>query len=194
MSKGQPHTPGLPHYTHLIGLHAVRIVGRKDVFVALDRATTQAEQSTRKAIQGIGLFMQNEIVRDSDVFPTRRVNDQFSFVYITQSLTRVERGHLGDFPMEAGLLEVTDEIFHFTPEVMYLARLHQFGANHPVQEVRMKYKATLTLFKKQYPRTLRFMEAHDFRWEDCSPLANWDKALAQWPQNFRWAIKERKKY
>jgi len=47
---------GLPHYTHLIGLHAVRvaatartapIVSRQDVFVALDRATTQAEQSTR---------------------------------------------------------------------------------------------------------------------------------------------------
>ncbi len=47
---------GLPHYTHLIGLHAVRVaadaytaptISRKDVFVALDRATTQAEQSTR---------------------------------------------------------------------------------------------------------------------------------------------------
>jgi hypothetical protein len=48
---------GLPHYTHLVGLHAVRVaalhqiaplvVSRKDVFDALDRATTQAEQSTR---------------------------------------------------------------------------------------------------------------------------------------------------
>jgi len=46
---------GLPHYTHLIGLHAVRVaalgqtpvVSRKSVFTALDRATTQAEQSTR---------------------------------------------------------------------------------------------------------------------------------------------------
>lgn len=46
---------GLPHYTHLIGLHAVRVaagtkttrVSRKSVFTALDRATMQAEQSTR---------------------------------------------------------------------------------------------------------------------------------------------------
>jgi len=48
---------GLPHYTHLVGLHAVRVaavnshapilVTRKDVFTALDRATTQTEQSTR---------------------------------------------------------------------------------------------------------------------------------------------------
>lgn len=46
---------GLPHYTHLIGLHSVRvsaerislIVSRKDVFTALHRATAQAEQSTR---------------------------------------------------------------------------------------------------------------------------------------------------
>jgi hypothetical protein len=47
---------GLPHYTHLIGLHAVRVaadsmtapkIDRGNVFTALDRATTQAEQSTR---------------------------------------------------------------------------------------------------------------------------------------------------
>lgn len=46
---------GLPHYTHLIGLHSVRVaaedssmvVSRKDVFTALHRATAQAEQSTR---------------------------------------------------------------------------------------------------------------------------------------------------
>ena len=46
---------GLPHYTHLIGLHAVRVaalnqtttISRKTVFTALDKATTQAEQSTR---------------------------------------------------------------------------------------------------------------------------------------------------
>lgn len=46
---------GLPHYTHLVGLHAVREaatdetteISRKHVFTALDRATTQAEQSTR---------------------------------------------------------------------------------------------------------------------------------------------------
>lgn len=48
---------GLPHYTHLVGLHAVRVtaahmtapvvVSRKDVFDALAKATTQAEQSTR---------------------------------------------------------------------------------------------------------------------------------------------------
>ena len=47
---------GLPHYTHLIGLHAVRvaakagtapIIDRSNVFRALDRATTEAEQSTR---------------------------------------------------------------------------------------------------------------------------------------------------
>lgn len=46
---------GLPHYTHLIGLNAVRVaaldgtnvISRKNVFTALDRATTQAEQSAR---------------------------------------------------------------------------------------------------------------------------------------------------
>jgi hypothetical protein len=48
---------GLPHYTHLIGLHAVRAaaqkrfsrqIRREDVFIALEEATKQAEQSARE--------------------------------------------------------------------------------------------------------------------------------------------------
>jgi hypothetical protein len=48
---------GLPHYTHLIGLHAVRVaakenyssqIERDDVFKALEGATKQAEQSARE--------------------------------------------------------------------------------------------------------------------------------------------------
>lgn len=147
-----------------------------------------------KEIEAIGLFMQNGIVKDSDIFPTRKFNDRCSFVYITQSLTRVERGEVGDFPMEAWIIEETDEIYHFTPEVMYLKQLHHFATNHPVLKVRRKYKATLILFKKQYPRTLKFLEAHGFRLKDCSPAAAWSKAVAQWPENFRWAVKKRKEY
>jgi hypothetical protein len=48
---------GLPHYTHLIGLHAVRFavgvnysrtIHREDVFKALEQATKQAEQTARE--------------------------------------------------------------------------------------------------------------------------------------------------
>jgi hypothetical protein len=48
---------GLPHYTHLIGLHTVRVaatqrysreIERRDVFTALEQATKQAEQSARQ--------------------------------------------------------------------------------------------------------------------------------------------------
>jgi Cdc6-like AAA superfamily ATPase len=48
---------GLPHYAHLIGLNAVRVaaiknysrrIERADVFMALEEATKQAEQSTRE--------------------------------------------------------------------------------------------------------------------------------------------------
>lgn len=150
--------------------------------------------NTEKTIQAIGLFMQKDIVGDSDIFPTLRFNDQYSFVFLTQSLTRVERGDVGEFPLDAWLVEQTDELYLFTPEVLYLKQLHHFGQTHPVLKVRDKYKATLDLFRKQYPKTLSFLEAHDFRVEDCSPSANWSKALAQWPQKFDWAVKERKDY
>jgi hypothetical protein len=147
-----------------------------------------------KDIQAIGLFMQKDIVKDSDIFPTLPLNDECSFVFITQSLTRVERGDLGEFPLDAWLVEQTEELYLLTPDVLYLKQLHYFGENHPVQKVREKYKATLTLFRQQYPRTMAFLEAHNFKLEDCSPSADWSKAVAQWPQSYDWAVKERKYY
>jgi hypothetical protein len=147
-----------------------------------------------KTIQAIGLFMQNDIIKDSDIFPTTPFGDDYSFVYITQSLTRVEEGQIGELPVDAWLMEDTDELYHFTPEVFYLRRLKHFADNHAHLKVREKYNATLNLYKLQYPKTIAFLDANDFKLEACSPKADWAKAIEQWPQAFDWAVKERKDY
>jgi hypothetical protein len=150
--------------------------------------------NVEKDIKAIGLFMQNDIIKDSDVFPTRSFAKDFNFVYITQSLTRVEEGHVGELPAIAWLMEDTDEIFHFTPEVLYLKRLRHHANNHPHESVREKYRATFKLFEQQYPKTLAFLEAHDFNIESCSPDADWGKAIEQWPQTYEWAVMQRTIY
>lgn len=149
---------------------------------------------SEKNIQAIGLFMQNEIVADSNIFPTTRFNDEFSFVFITQTLTRLEADFGGEFPVDAWLFESTGETYLATPEILYLKQLSYFAANHPVVQVRHKYETTLKLFKKQYPKTISFLEKNDFVAKALSPLADWDAPRKQWPQSFGWAIKEREEF
>jgi hypothetical protein len=146
---------------------------------------------SEKQIPAIGLFMHNSLTFESDIFPTRKFNEQFSFVFITQALTRLETDFGGEFPQEGWIFDETDETFLATPEVLYLERLAYFAANHPVLKVREKHETTLKLFKEHYPKTFYFLEHHNFDVHTLSPTAGWDKALAQWPQSFSWAIKKR---
>lgn len=149
---------------------------------------------SEKNIQAIGLFMQNKIIADSDIFPSVQFDDEFSFVFITQSLTRLERNYGGQFPVSAWPIEGTDEIYLITPEVLYLKQLSYFAANHPVPQVRTKYERTLKLLRGQYPKTISFFEQNRFDVRAISPSANWSKALEQWPQSFEWAVRERKEH
>src|SRR5207249_8101728 len=112
----------------------------------------------------------------------------------TQALTRLETDFGGEFPSEAWLMEDTDETFLATPEVLYLKQLAHFAAKHPLTTVREKHETTLKLFRSQYPKTISFLEQHDFEVQALSPTANWSAALEQWPQSFGWAIKERTEF
>jgi hypothetical protein len=147
-----------------------------------------------KQIQAVGLFMENNIVVDSNIFPSMRFNDQFSFVFITQALTRLEEYYGGEFPTKAWLFDSTDETYLVAPEVLYLKKLSHFATRHPIAKVRKKHKTTLGILKKRYPQTIRFLEKHNFNPRKLAPGAEWGKALAQWPQDFGWAVKVRKEY
>ncbi len=150
--------------------------------------------SSETSLKAIGLFMYKELVADSDIFPTTPFTENFHFVYITQSLSRIERGDLGNLPVEAWLMEETDELYLITPEVLYLQRLMHFALHHPASSVRVKYSRTLDLFRQQYPRTLDFLQQHNFKIEALAPSADWSMSLGQWPQRYDWAVKSRTDY
>ena len=154
------------------------------------QALIDAHESEKK-IKAIGLFMHKSIIEDSVIFSTAEINEDFSFVFITQHLTTLEEEYGGLFPVDSELIEDTDQVYLLTPEVLYLGRIAHFASSHSVPSVRAKYEATLDLFRHQYPETISFLEGNGFDVRAISPSADWSKAIAQWPQEYGWAVKER---
>jgi hypothetical protein len=146
-----------------------------------------------KEIKAIGLFIHKSIENDCDVFDTRAYNDNFSFVYITQSIGQIERFH-GKLPLDRFELEQTDLIWRLTPEVLYLHQIYVQMQNHPNETVREKYANTWKLLRIQYPNTTEQLVAVNFNLDSVCPGASWKEVLARYPEDCSYAITSREEY
>jgi hypothetical protein len=63
--------------------------------------------ASKNSLKGIGLFVDRALVRDSRIFGSVPWDDICNFVFITQSLTRVEDFWGGVFPLDRVELEET---------------------------------------------------------------------------------------
>lgn len=156
-------------------------------------ALINAYQS-EKDIQAIGLFMHRSIATDSDIFKGVTFNEQYNFVFITQSFNSVEDLYGGFFPMDKTLIEGTELIYHLVPEVLYLKQLSHWATAHESEKVRQKYSNTLALFRARYPKTLKHLEATKFDLESISPGASWAKVASRFPEDYAWAVETRISY
>lgn len=147
-----------------------------------------------KTLQAVGLFIDRSLVPDSDIFKSVPFDDQYNFVFITQSLNTVEQFWGGRFPLDRVELEETDLIYNLVPEVLYLRDISRLAAFHPDERVRRKHAATLDLFRAQYPRTLRILENNHFEFDPLCPGAKWAAVSAPFPELYSWAVKTRVSY
>ncbi len=147
-----------------------------------------------KDIQAIGLFISKELDKDNDIFRSRPFNDNFNFVYITQSLQRVERDFQGNFPVDAWLFEDTDEIWHIVPEILVMKHIYSNANSGLAQPIKQKYQTTWSFYEKEYPNTLGFLVANAFDVSKMSPNAGWNKVLERYPEDYSWAIETRNEF
>lgn len=147
-----------------------------------------------KEIKAIGLFIDKRIAGDSRIFKAHPYNENFSFVYITQSIERVEYLYGGRLPLDRFELEGTDLIWSLTPELLYVKRVHTQMQTHPAEDARHKYASTWALLKAHYPRTIEQLVAIDFDLEIICPGASWQEVLARFPEDFSSVIESRREY
>ncbi len=149
---------------------------------------------SEKETQAIGLFISKELISENEIFSSRSYNDDFDFVYVTQSLQRVEEDFQGAFPVDAWLLEDTDEIWHIVPEVLMLRHIYSNANSEHPERIKLKYQTTWQFYEKEYPRTVQFLLENHFDVSAMAPSANWDEVLERYPADYSWAVDSRTEF
>lgn len=150
----------------------------------------QAYRSEKK-IKGIGLFMERSLTRYCDIFKTRKFNDEFHFVYVTQALEDLESTSGGAFPFDKDYLEQTDLIWMVTPELLHLVDLYKGASGKLPATVKRKYVNTIRLYEKQYPEVTSFLKENNLDIAKISPSAKWGEVVDRHPERMSHAIKTR---
>lgn len=146
---------------------------------------------SEKTIKAIGLFLDQRLLPYCNIFSARRYNDEFYFVFVTQGLDRLE---LNKLPMPAHYLEDTDLNWDAGPELLHLTDLLRGSMSELPESVVAKYRATVELYKLQYPKIVALLEANNFDISAVSPGADWQKVIDRHPEDCSYAIKTRTEF
>ena len=147
-----------------------------------------------KRIKAIGLFLQSSLREYCDIFPKRRFNAEFDFVYITQALDDLERDSGGQFPLDAWYLEETDLIWMVTPELLHLIDLYTNSESSLPEKVKKKYRASIKFYERRYPAITSFLKDNAFDITRFSPKANWQQVINRHPESMTWAVKTKNEF
>ena len=150
--------------------------------------------NSEKNIKAMGLLISKNVDRYNNIFSTSEFDEDFNFVFVTQSMQRVERDFQGGFPAEAWLFEDTDEIWHIVPEALYVQSLHTNANSALPEQVKEKYRRSLTYYMEEYPKTMGFLLKNNFDVSAMSPKADWKAVLERYPENYSWAIKSKNEF
>ncbi len=149
---------------------------------------------SEKKIKAIGLFLESSLREYCDIFPKRRFDAEFDFVYITQALDDLEQESGGVFPLDAWYIEDTDLIWMVTPELLHLVDLYTHASSTLPESVKRKYRTSIKFFERRYPAVTTFLKNNAFDITKFSPKANWQQVLDRHPEGMAWSVKTRNEF
>lgn len=137
-----------------------------------------------KEVQSTGLFIHESAARYNKIFPVASLSDHLSFVFLNQTLQRLQEYSGGELPMPkdaAWLLVETDMIWHLVFDVRMLQEIHQNMRTHFDPRVRVKFLTTWDFFVQRYPHLLGTLVEEAFSLRAISPDIDWSEAAQRVP-------------
>lgn len=135
--------------------------------------------SREKQIQAVGLFATDSCIARNQVFPSERFSDGLHFVFLHQSLQRLQENTRGSLPSDPLFVVDTDDYHDILWDLSFLASLFKNMREHPDQRVRGKHLATYDLYRRKYPELLAAFEASQFQPECICPKVDWSSRKAR---------------
>lgn len=131
-----------------------------------------------KEVNGMGLFIDKNIIKYNGIFPTTSYDKDLDFVFILQSFDRLYKNTQGELPsIDLLTIDGTDEYWSIKFELKYLKNIYLNSINGIDPKIRSKYLQTYQLFKNHYKLLLTKFEDNDFNYEIINPNANWKEKL-----------------
>lgn len=151
--------------------------------------------NSEKEIKAIGLFLHKDLTEYCDIFKYKEYNENYNFVYVTQSLDDVEFYGGNGYPIPSELIQDTGSEWMIYPEIFHINSMYLESKNvkHPVS-VRNKYKASWEMYCKHYPNITNQLIASENDITSISPEVNWNDVIERHPEDCSYAIESRKEF
>lgn len=140
---------------------------------------------SEKDIPCTGLFIDSSCQQYNNIFPVEKYNDEFSFVYLNQSLDTLLSGELGDIPIDGGILFQTDSQWNLAKDIIFLSSIYKLMRTHLNPNVRQKFLMTWDYYSKRYGKITEILKNCDFDPKCISPNFDWREASRRVLEGYR---------
>ena len=147
---------------------------------------------SEKELKAIGLFIHKDISSGCDIFQFLEFNENYHFVYMTQTLAEIEYFGSDEYPLPAELISHAGSEWYIYPEISHLSCMLSGSMNTKFCEtVREKYAASWEMYCRYYPNITRQLVASNNDVCSISPSVNWQPVIELYPDSYSYAIQSR---
>jgi len=128
-----------------------------------------------KDLTGCGLFLDERLLAENRIFPTRRHCERFHYVFLTPSIQYLSDYGDSGFPFSGEPLDSTDMTLQVYAELTFLADVYRKSMEHPTPNVRAKFQATWSFYQLQFPLVCNVLRESGFDFNSVAD-ADWRAA------------------
>lgn len=138
----------------------------KNILMYYGKALLKAYDSEKsKKYPYTGLLIENKLLKNNIVFPTKKIDSKYSFVYINQQLENFYQ--YKPFPVDSYFNEfITPDLIR---DLIFLKQLYRNMNSSKRDDIKLKMKNTFNLYSNRYPDLINTLVKNNF---DYSSLAS----------------------
>lgn len=129
-----------------------------------------------KEINGMGLFIDNNILKYNNVFKAIPFDADLHFVYLMQSMELLLTFDC-DIPIPTSLVDGADNFYNIEWETKVLKTIKKNIGIQTDSKIRGKYLQTYYLYKQRYGKIIDKLEENSFDYKVISPDADWENSI-----------------
>lgn len=128
-----------------------------------------------KSINGVGLFISNDILKYNKIFRTIKYDKELDFVFLTQRIASYYDFFKGETLIPRSLIEDGEEYLGLPTEIDIIKSYYLESTRNEDPKIRSKYLQTYSFFKREFPELMDNLESVNFDYKIINAEVDWDE-------------------